>query len=105
MEEHMIRQAESKDALDIERLYRILLSDNMNIKVREDRIEEIKNTPNSFLFVYEEDGRIIATAHLHLCLDAVMENRPFGVIERVVVDPRNQNNGYGKKLMVHIESL
>lgn len=38
----IIREAETKDAEAIERLYKELLPNNTKIKVLEDRIEEIK---------------------------------------------------------------
>ncbi|MFS0871983.1 GNAT family N-acetyltransferase [Paenibacillus xylanilyticus] len=101
----MIRQAESRDAEAIESLYRELLPNNLDTKVLGERIEEIKNNPNSFLLVYEMNQRVIGTAHLHICLDALVENRPFGVVERVIITEHVQSKGYGSELMKYIEDL
>ncbi|MBR2566941.1 MAG: GNAT family N-acetyltransferase [Paenibacillus sp.] len=101
----IIREAEINDAEAIERLYRELLPNNTKIKVVEDRIEEIKHDHNSYLFVCEVDQEIVATAHLHLCLDALIESQPFGVVERVIVSGNRQGQGYGSLIMKHIEDL
>ncbi|MEW4426668.1 MULTISPECIES: GNAT family N-acetyltransferase [Paenibacillus] len=101
----MIREAEPRDAQDIERLYKELLPNNLNTKVLGERIEEIQNNPNSFLLVCEIDQKVIGTAHLHICLDALVENRPFGVVERVIITEHVQSKGYGSELMKAIENI
>ncbi|NUU77614.1 GNAT family N-acetyltransferase [Paenibacillus xylanilyticus] len=101
----MIRQAETRDAEAIESLYRELLPNNLDTKVLGERIEEIQNNPNSFLLVYEMNQKVIGTAHVHICLDALVENRPFGVVERVIVTEHVQSKGYGSELMKYIEDL
>ncbi|CAI6082634.1 hypothetical protein PAECIP112173_03637 [Paenibacillus sp. JJ-100] len=101
----IIREAETNDAEAIERLYKELLPNNSKIKVLKDRIEEIKHDANSYLFVCEVDQEIVATAHLHLCLDALIESQPFGVVERVIVSGDRQGQGYGSLMMKHIEDL
>ena len=101
----MIREAEPRDAQAIERLYQELLPNNLNTKVLGERIEEIQNNPNSFLLVCEIDQKVIGTAHLHICLDALVENRPFGVVERVIITEHVQSKGYGSALMKAIENI
>nr|WP_186812101.1 GNAT family N-acetyltransferase [Paenibacillus xylanexedens] len=101
----MIREAEPRDAQAIERLYKELLPNNLNTKVLGERIEEIQYNPNSFLLVCEIDQKVIGTAHLHICLDALMENRPFGVVERVIITEHVQSKGYGSALMKYIENI
>ena len=101
----MIREAEPKDAEKIEQLYKELLPSNTKISVLEERINEVKNNPNSFLLVYEVDNEVVGTAHLHLCLDALVESRPFGVVERVTISRAQQGKGYGSELMRYIEGL
>lgn len=101
----MIREAEPRDAQAIERLYKELLPGNLNTKVLGERIEEIQNDPNSFLLVCEIDQKVIGTAHLHICLDALVENRPFGVVERVIITEHVQSKGYGSELMKAIENI
>lgn len=50
----MIREAEAKDREAIERLYKILIPGNENILVLEERINQIKASPNNYLFVFEQ---------------------------------------------------
>ncbi|CAM4478653.1 GNAT family N-acetyltransferase [Paenibacillus tarimensis] len=101
----MIREAEVNDAKKLENLYKELLPNNPMIRVSEDRINEVKENPNSFLFVYELEGDIVGTAHLHLCMDALVESRSFGVVERVIVRREEQGKGYGSELMRFIEGI
>ncbi|MGC6587213.1 GNAT family N-acetyltransferase [Paenibacillus sp. Dod16] len=101
----MIRAAEPKDAEQIEELYKELLPSNTEIYVSNERISEVQNNPNSFLFVYELEQKIVGTAHLHLCLDALVGSRPFGVVERVIISRAQQGKGYGSELMKYIEGL
>ncbi|AKG37678.1 GCN5 family acetyltransferase [Paenibacillus durus ATCC 35681] len=99
----MIREAVPKDALGVETLYRLLLPDHPGVEVLPERLNQIAANPDSFLFVCEEDNRVIGTVHLHLCMDALSGNRPFGVIERVIVSPDMQGKGFGAALMRHAE--
>lgn len=95
----MIREALPEDAAGIEELYRILLPERADIHVTPSRIKQVADNPDSLLFVYEEDGQIAGTVHLHLCMDALIGDRPFGVIERVVVAPRLRGKGIGASMM------
>lgn len=101
----MIREAEGKDAIAVERLYQELLPNHSDIHVLPERLEEIRINPNSYLFVYEVDGSLVGSAHLHVCLDALSETRPFGVVERVIVTQELQGRGYGSRLMEHLEEV
>jgi hypothetical protein len=40
--------------------------------------------------------RLLGPAHLHMCLDALVENRPFGVVERVIILIRPRHRFYTK---------
>ncbi|WP_019910864.1 GNAT family N-acetyltransferase [Paenibacillus sp. HW567] len=99
----MIREAVPEDAPSIEQLYRILLPDQKDIKVLPARIGQIATNPESFLYVYEADGAVVGTVHLHFCMDALSGERPFAVIERVVTAPETRGKGYGAALMRHAE--
>ncbi|AIQ12868.1 GCN5 family acetyltransferase [Paenibacillus durus] len=98
-----MREAVPEDARGVETLYRLLLPDHPGIEVLPERINQIAANPDSFLFVCEEDNRIIGTVHLHLCMDALSGNRPFAVVERVIVSPEMQGKGCGAALMSHAE--
>lgn len=99
----MIREARPEDAARIEALYRILLPDLKNIYVSTQRLSQIADNPDSLLFVYEVDGEVAGTAHLHLCMDALSGDRPFGVIERVVIAPEHRGKGIGASILQFAE--
>lgn len=101
----MIREAEARDAATIDKLYRELLPNHAHTEVLAERIEEIRRHEHSFLFVYEVREQVVGTAHLHICLDALAGNRPFGLVERVVMSSELQGNGYGTELMEHVEQV
>jgi GNAT superfamily N-acetyltransferase len=99
----MIREAVPEDALYIENLYRMLLPEQTAIQVSPERLKQIADNTDSFLYVYEEEGTIVGTLHLHLCMDALCDDRPFAVIERVIISQEVRGKGYGAKLMRYAE--
>jgi N-acetylglutamate synthase-like GNAT family acetyltransferase len=99
----IIRQAKAEDAGAVERLYHILQPEKEHLKVSADRVEELGDDPASFLFVVEDEGRVVGTAHVHFCLDVFVDRRPFAIIERVVIDPEYRSRGCGSELIRHIE--
>ncbi|MEK3736578.1 MULTISPECIES: GNAT family N-acetyltransferase [Paenibacillus] len=101
----MIREAVPKDAINIEELYRILLPEHPAIHVSPERLKQIADHPDSFLYVYEEQGIIVGSLHLHFCMDALCDDRPFAVIERVIVAEKVRGKGYGAMLMRHAENV
>lgn len=99
----MIREALPQDAGALEALYRQLLPDNPDIRVSPNRISAIRTNPDSYLFVYDREGELAGTVHLHLCMDALSGDRPFAVIERVVTALHVRGQGIGGALMRHAE--
>lgn len=99
----MIRQAEYQDRDRIEELYKILIPNENEINVLEERIAEIKKDPNNFLFVYEIEGRAEGTVLLSFCLDPMFGNRSYAVVENIIVDPAFWGKGIGKQMLNHIE--
>ncbi|WP_342561156.1 GNAT family N-acetyltransferase [Paenibacillus sp. FSL R7-0345] len=99
----MIREALPQDAGALEALYRQLLPDHPDIRVSPDRIRDISANPDSLLYIYEMQGEVIGTVHLHLCMDALSGDRPFAVIERVVTASHARGQGCGAALMRHAE--
>jgi GNAT superfamily N-acetyltransferase len=93
----MIREAEPKDQAAIQHLYEIL-APGAPVKVFPERIEEIGKDPNQFLFVYEENGVVLGTVMLVICLSAMFGAQPFGLIEHFVVDEKSRRQGIGSKL-------
>ncbi|KHL95078.1 GCN5 family acetyltransferase [Paenibacillus sp. IHB B 3415] len=95
----MIREATPEDASGLEKLYRILLPEHTDIQVSPQRISQIASNPDSLLIVYVEDGEVAGTLHLHLCMDALSGDRPFGV----VTAPQLRGKGIGASLMQFAE--
>ncbi|MEX1030679.1 MAG: GNAT family N-acetyltransferase [Paenibacillaceae bacterium] len=101
----MIREAERRDRERIEELYKLLIPDDNEIEVLEDRIDQIKLDPNHYLLVYENEDTVVGTILLSFCPDAMYGNRPYAMLENLIVDPACRGLGVGKQLFDHIEVL
>src|SRR5690554_2325629 len=99
----MIREAERRDRARIEELYHLLIPDDHEIQVLEERIEQMKLDPNHYLLVYENEGIVVGTIILGFFLDAMYGNRPYALLENLVVDSACRGIGVGKQLFDHIE--
>ncbi|WP_162463112.1 GNAT family N-acetyltransferase [Paenibacillus psychroresistens] len=99
----MIREAEQRDRDRIEELYKILIPDDNEIIVKKERIDQVKQDPHNFLYVNEIEGRVEGTVLLTICLDVMYGNRPYAVVEYVIVDPDCRGMGVGKELFNHVE--
>lgn len=99
----MIRQAERQDRDRIEELYKILIPNEDEINVLNERIDEIRKDSNNFLFVYEIEGRVEGTVLLSFCLDPMFGNRSYAVVENIIVDPNTWGKGIGKEMLNYIE--
>jgi N-acetylglutamate synthase-like GNAT family acetyltransferase len=99
----MIREAEGRDRDRLEQLYRMLVPTSKKLLVLEERIEEMRKDPRNFLFVYEEEGKLLGTLSLSICLDALHGMMSYGVIENIVIDEAQRGLGIGQKLMQHAE--
>ena len=97
----MIREAEAADGDAIQSLYRDLCP-NAPVKVLPERIEQIRNDPNNFLYVSEEDGNIYGTVFFTVCLSPLFGWQPFGVVENFVVEGQRRAQGIGTALIDHI---
>jgi N-acetylglutamate synthase-like GNAT family acetyltransferase len=98
----MIREAETGDRKSIQRLYEILCP-NEQINVLAERIDQIKEDLNNYLFVYEEDSQILGTVFITICLDVMFGFQPYAVLENIIVQDSVRGRGIGKKLLEHIE--
>ena len=101
----MIREAEPKDSSVIEKLYKKLAPHSKNLKVLPERIEQVRNDSNNFLFVYEEDHAIKGSVFITFCLDPGYEFRPYTIVEYVIVGEGYRGEGIGKKLLKHVEKV
>jgi GNAT superfamily N-acetyltransferase len=101
----MIREANPKDSSVIEILYKKLAPHSKNLKVLPQRIKQIRNDDNNFLFVYEEDHVVKGSIFITFCLDPGYEFRPYTIVEYVIVDEDYRGNGIGEKLLKHVEKV
>jgi len=101
----LIREAEYQDRGSNRRTVKKLIPDDDEIKVLGERIVQIKNDPNHYLLVYEVEGKAVATVLLSFCLDAMYGNRPYAMLENVIVDPACRGMGIGRELFDYCEVL
>jgi N-acetylglutamate synthase-like GNAT family acetyltransferase len=102
---YIIREAETKDIKMIEELYKVLVPTSKNIKVTSQRIAEIKQNKNNFLFVIDVDDIVSGTAFLTLCLDPMFDTRPYAIVENIIISEELRGKNLGKRLMEHIEQF
>jgi len=99
----MIREAERTDRNQIFKLYKMLVPNSKKMNVLEDQIDKIRRDPNNFLLVYEEEGVILGTLTLNICLQALHGIRPYGVIENIIVHEEYCSKKIGKQLLQYAE--
>ncbi|MCM3575735.1 GNAT family N-acetyltransferase [Mesobacillus subterraneus] len=99
----MIREAEGTDQMQIYGLYKMLVPNSKKMRVLEDQIETIKRDPYNFLLVYEEEGEILGTLTLNICLQALHESRPYAIVENIVVHENCRSRKIGEKLLQYVE--
>ncbi len=97
----MIREAEPRDRDAIQHLYQALCPD-APVRVLPERITELRKDPNNFLFVSEDDGVIIGTVFLTICMSPMFGTQDFGLIEYFIVDQNYRRHGIGSKLTEHV---
>jgi N-acetylglutamate synthase-like GNAT family acetyltransferase len=100
----MIREAERTDKDKLFKLYRMLVPNSKKMNVLEEQIETIRRDPNHFLLVYDEEGEILGTLTLNICLQALHGTRPYGVVENVIVHENHRSKKIGQKLLQHVEN-
>jgi N-acetylglutamate synthase-like GNAT family acetyltransferase len=100
-----VRRARGEDASAIERLYRLLVPGDDNIRVDARRLAELESHPTNHLLVVDDAGGVVrGTAFLTICLDPMYGFLPYGVVENVVVDPPARGSGGGRMLLEAIEA-
>lgn len=97
----MIREAEPRDRDTIRCLYQALCP-GAPVRVLPERIVEIKEDPNNFLFVAEVDGKIAGTVLLTVILSPMFGTQDFGLVEYFIVDQNYRRQGIGRKLTEHV---
>ncbi|MGV3463850.1 MAG: GNAT family N-acetyltransferase [Heyndrickxia sp.] len=99
----MIREAESTDKDQIYKLYKMLVPNSKKMNVLEEQIDKIKKDPNNFLLVYEEEGEILGTLTLNICLQALHGSRSYGIVENIIVHENHRSKKIGQQLMRYVE--
>ncbi|QDQ25777.1 GNAT family N-acetyltransferase [Chitinimonas arctica] len=99
-----IRQAAPEDAAMLGSLYRELV-DNPAVQVVPARLATLAADPGHQLLVVEDGGKLLATAHLIFCADAMFGEQFYALLENVVVSRDARGHGVGTRLFRHIELL
>jgi N-acetylglutamate synthase-like GNAT family acetyltransferase len=99
----MIREAKRTDKAQILKLYKMLVPNSKKMNVLEEQIDKIRRDHYNFLLVYEEEGEIIGTLTLNICLQALHGIRPFGVVENIIVHENFRSRNVGQKLLQYVE--
>ncbi|NYV67822.1 GNAT family N-acetyltransferase [Bacillus sp. Gen3] len=99
----MIREAERSDKVQLYKLYKMLVPNSKKMNIQEEQIEIIKKNPYNFLLVYEEEGEILGTLTLNICLQALHGFRPYGIVENIIVHENHRNRKIGQKLIQYVE--
>ncbi|GAB3246661.1 GNAT family N-acetyltransferase [Chitinimonas naiadis] len=97
-----IRIAHAGDAAALTGLYRELVNDPC-IAVLPERLETLAQHADHALLVAEQGGRLLATAHLLFCLDAMYAHQPYALLENVVVAAAARGQGLGARLFSDID--
>lgn len=82
----------------------MLVPNSKKRNVLEEQIDKIKTDSTNFLLVYEEEGVILGTLTLNICLQALHGESPYGVVENIVVHEDYQSKKVGKKLLDYVEN-
>nr|WP_259545594.1 GNAT family N-acetyltransferase [Heyndrickxia oleronia] len=99
----MIREAERSDKVQLYKLYKMLVPNSKKMNIQEEQIEIIKRDPHNFLLVYVEEGEILGTLTLNICLQALHGLRPYGIVENIIVHENHRNRKIGQQLLQYVE--
>jgi N-acetylglutamate synthase-like GNAT family acetyltransferase len=100
----LVREAENKDAAELTELLG-LLANGSKVSVLPERLEEVRNRPDSFVFVAESVGKLIGTVQITLCPDIMYRHQPYAIVENLFVREEARRQGAGKALLDKIERL
>ena len=96
------RRARAQDASEVARLYAQLVS-NPALRVLPERLAELERASDAALFVIDGGERLLGTVLVALCPDAMFGDRPFAVVENIVVDETARGRGIGRALLAEVE--
>ena len=98
----MVREATPTDFNRIMELYKQLHPSDPHIEDGSDQrvYDEILANPNLYLFVLESDkGTLNATCYFNFIPNLTRSASPYGVIENVITDANQRNQGLGTALL------
>ena len=101
MTHRKIREADHAELESIVSLYNLMWIGSKNpidMKMAESYFAGLQHRPNHFMYVIEEDGRLVGTFLLLIKEDADKE-APEGVLENVAVHPRFRHQGIGTEMV------
>lgn len=81
----------------------MLVPNSKKMNVIEEQIDIIRNDSNNFLFVFDNNGEILGTVTLNICIQAMHGTRPYGVVENIIVHENHRCTNIGQQLLEHVE--
>jgi GNAT superfamily N-acetyltransferase len=100
----VLRRARGSDACGVQALYAQFVN-NPALQVCPKRLDSLADDPDHHLWVAEAEGRLWGTVLLCLCRDVMFGDRPFAVLENLVVDAQARGQGLGRALLAEVEAL
>ncbi|NGM85007.1 GNAT family N-acetyltransferase [Paenibacillus sp. 7124] len=100
-----IRKAESDDVAGLSELFVDFNGKESNLTAMKKQLEAISANPDYYVAVACDGDRVIGTAMGIACYDLVGDCNSFLLIENVVVLPKYQGQGVGKRLMQALEGF
>lgn len=98
----VVRNATGDDVVALEALYRALVP-RAAISVSKERVQAIADDPNNLLLVIDVEEAVAGSAFITFCMDAMFGDRPFAVVENIIVDPKSRSKGAGRALLAAID--
>lgn len=98
---YILREAIESDLDDLLVLYdnfttNVPITDVDALHIMWDRI---LNDDDTYYFVVEHEGKVVATCYLTMIKNLMRDLRPYGLIENVVTDPTHRRQGLGRMVL------
>lgn len=100
----IVREAVGNDAGELTELLQ-LLTDDPDVTVLPDRLDDIRNRSDSFVFVAEFNRRLVGTIQATLCPDVMYRHQPYAIVENLYVREDTRRQGTGRALIEKVEKL
>lgn len=99
---HCVREANYNDLDGILDLYKQLFPDEdyINPELYTEKWNEIITCKYIKLFIAEIDNVIVSTCTIVIIPNMTRGNRPYSIIENVITDKNNRNQGFGKEVIM-----